>query len=726
MSRPGARRGRRAWPALRLVLYGVAGWLLVSNALLNTALLEPLVNRKPERFSLHWGRALMLWPGRVTLWDVAMQGQVRRIAWDIRAARVSGHIALWSLLGKELRFRHLDGQLPVISVQRVQRELAPAAPRANAWRLRFDRVQVHSPLRFALDETVLSGTADARASWSQQLRGGRFELLPSSLHLRDARLERGGRVLLDELALQAQAQIEPHPRREHRGLAMLGFLALDVELAGRGPGYRLDVNEQFELDHALQPGRGHLRGRIVLDHGRVGDASTLSLRVPVEVTTHAGHKAQGDAQLTLQAEADDIALNLSLPPIPALIQRAEARMRLTSRALPLPPWEGQWQRVAGEIDLDARFSSLALVAPLLDRLHGFRLDGRGDVQGHIVLAQGQLARGTEVVVEDGAFTLEAWSHRFAGSARADARFAPGADGAKRAVAKVTLKRFDLAPLAAPDAILGSGRDLVLDLEADGSLAQMPERVRAHLRFADADLPDLTRFNRYLPANGVRLLAGKGRIGADMAMQVAEGRNGGSFTLAATGATLRMGEMVLRGDLQVDARVEAEALTSREFHLPGTRVSIRRAAIVEPAGEPVENWWGVANVTDGRMSFEPPMELAAAADVQLRDVAPLLAIFAQHRQFPRWVRRLVDNGEADARGRIQRQDDCMVLDRIVANNARFEVQGRLRLCQGPPSGQLYARWGVLGMALELGRGERKFHLVGAKKWFESQPAFLQEK
>lgn len=725
MSRPGARPNVRAWRALRLALYCVVSWLLVSNALLNSALLEPLVNRKPERFSLQWSRALMLWPGRVTLWDVAMQGQVRHTAWDIRAARIEGHIALWPLLRRELRFHRIDGQLPIISVQRREQELVPAAPRANAWRLRFDQVQVHSPLRFAVDETVLFGVVDARASWSQQLRGGTFELLPSSLHLSDARLERGGQVLLDALDLHAQARIEAHQRREHRGLAMLDFLAFDGEIAGRGPGYRLDVDEQLEFGHALEPGLGRLHGRIVLNHGQVGDATTLSLRVPIEVVTHTRHSVQGDAHLTLQAEGDDIALELSLPPVPELIQHAQARLRLSSRDLPLPPWKDQWQRVAGEIDLHSRFTSLEIVAPLLKRLHGLRLDGRGNVQGHVVLEKGQLATGTEVVVEDGAFTLEAWSHRFVGSARANANFAARAEGAPRAVAQVMLERFDLAALATPNAILGSGRDLVLDLEADGSLTQMPERIRARLHFSDATLPDLTRFNRYLPANGVRLLAGKGRIGADMTMQVAEGRNGGSFTLAATGATLRMSEMVLRGDIQVDARVEAEALTSPDFRLPGTRVSIRHAAVVEPAGEQVENWWGVADVTQGRMNFEQPMELAADADVKLRDVAPLLAIFAQHRQFPRWIRRLVDNGEADARARLQRQDDCLVLDQILANNARFEVRGRLRLCAGAPSGQLYARWGVLGMALELVRGERTFHLVGAKKWFESQPAFLPE-
>ncbi len=171
MSSASSRGGGYARWLLRIALVCIVVWLLLSNVVLNSGLVEPLVNRKPERFTLHWGRALMLWPGHIILWDVEMGGQVRAQVWDIRAPRVSGRIALWSLLGRELRFGRIDGVSPQISVKKVEQELAPAPARENAWQLRFDDVRVNSPLRFSLGDTVLSGAAQARATWSHQLRG---------------------------------------------------------------------------------------------------------------------------------------------------------------------------------------------------------------------------------------------------------------------------------------------------------------------------------------------------------------------------------------------------------------------------------------------------------------------------------------------------------------------------------------------------------------------------
>jgi hypothetical protein len=71
----------------------------------------------------------------------------------------------------------------------------------------------------------------------------------------------------------------------------------------------------------------------------------------------------------------------------------------------------------------------------------------------------------------------------------------------------------------------------------------------------------------------------------------------------------------------------------------------------------------------------------------------------------------------------RQHD-LVLDDIDARNDRFDLVGRFRL-QGrdKAQGDLYARWGVLGAAVELRNGAHQFHLLGAKRWYEAQPGYL---
>lgn len=726
MSLPDPRGGNyfRAMRLVRIALILIALYLIAVNALINTALLEPLVNRKPERFTMQWGRALMLWPGRITLWDVTMHGQARRNVWQIKAERASGHIALWPLLRKELRFSWVRASHPDISVRRVEQELPSPPPSDHGMHLVFDDVQVSSPLRFSLDDVlVLEGQVQAQARWQQQFRGGVFELHPSTLHLTQGQLVRGEREWLRDLTLDAEVLIDAHRRSEHHGIDLLDFLHVDATLSGQTPGFAIDVDEAFDVSHAMHPGEGELVGRIVVDRGVLDTHTDVAVRIPVRAATHAGHQSEGDARLALSASDQAIALQLSLPPVPDLIEVVKADLRLDTPRLPMPPWDAQLLRLNGEIDVHSRFSSLAFVQPLMSRLQGIQLDGRGDVEGRIILERGELAAGTQAKVNEAEFTLMAWEHRFHGAARADARIASDKDGQSTAVAQVKLDRFDITPANEPGTVLGSGRDLVLDLSASGTLAQLRDRVDARLRFAGARLPDITRFNRYLPKNGIQFLSGTGRVGADMRMQVAQDRNGGTLSLRTSSTAIRLGEMVLRGDLSVDARLEAGRLDDREFALPGTRVEIRQAAVMEPPGERVEQWWGKADITHGKVVFSEPIDLSARADVQMRDVAPLLSLFAQNKRFPRWIRRLIDAGEARVSGELEIRDDRVIVDHVFASNDRFDVQARMLLGEAPPSGQLYARWGVLGTAVELERGERKFHVVGAKKWFEEQPAYL---
>ena len=166
------------------------------------------------------------------------------------------------------------------------------------------------------------------------------------------------------------------------------------------------------------------------------------------------------------------------------------------------------------------------------------------------------------------------------------------------------------------------------------------------------------------------------------------RNGGRLRLAASGAALRLGEMVLRSDLDIDAQLEAGSLEDRHFSLPGTRISLRRAAIIEPADERVENWWASADIRDGQVTLGEPLDLTASAQVDMLNIAPLLSMFAQRKRFPRWIRRTIDAGQTRFQGRWKCAAN-VTLDHVFASNERFDVQARLRLGEQSPDGQLYA-------------------------------------
>ncbi|HRO86836.1 MAG TPA: hypothetical protein PK361_00355 [Chiayiivirga sp.] len=719
-----AARPRRMLRLLRIALVGVAAYLVLANALINSPLLEPLVNRKPERFQMDWQGGWMLWPGRITLTRVTLGGQARSTAWEIGADRARGRIALWPLLRRELRFTWIEADAPRVSVRQVEPALPTPPHGERALRLVFDQVRVDSTLRLDVGDATLEGLAQAEARWHQQLRGGPFELLPSRLHLQQARVLHGGRVLVHDATIDAAARIDAHRRREHPGAAILDLLVAELRLDADAFGLVASIAEDMQVATRTSADSGRIEARLDLDHGLLAPGSALDLRLPLAVTAFSGLTTDGEARLALRARDDDLALALDLPPIPDLIQRASARLVLASRRLPLPPWPQQLARLDGDIELDSKFPSLAAIRPLFRRLQDFELEGRGEVKGRIRVTAGHLAPGTALAIRDAEFGLSAYAHRFQGAAHARADIEPGDGGEARLVASVVLDRFDLAPAGKPDAVLGSGRDLRLELAGTGQMQTLADSLDVRLRFRDARLPDLARFNRYLPPHGVKLLAGRGSIDADMRMQVAENRSGGTFLLRATEATLGLGELVLRGNLLVDAHLAAASLAERQFRLPGTRIALQHVGILRPESETTRGWWGVAELKDGLMDFEQPMALAVDAQVKLRDVAPLLSVFAQRRQFPTWIRRLIDAGEADASARLQRQGECLVVDDMRANNDRFDLEGRIRYCGEQPSGQLHARWGVLGVGVDVDNGQRQFRLKGAKKWFEAQPGYVR--
>lgn len=89
------------WPLLALLVV-YASYLLLGNLLLNTPLGPAALNRKPDRFTMHWGPAVTWWPGRLTLWKVELQGRSTRTRWNVSAQRMSGQVRLLPLLHRQL------------------------------------------------------------------------------------------------------------------------------------------------------------------------------------------------------------------------------------------------------------------------------------------------------------------------------------------------------------------------------------------------------------------------------------------------------------------------------------------------------------------------------------------------------------------------------------------------------------------------------------------------
>ena len=95
---------------------------------------------------------------------------------------------------------------------------------------------------------------------------------------------------------------------------------------------------------------------------------------------------------------------------------------------------------------------------------------------------------------------------------------------------------------------------------------------------------------------------------------------------------------------------------------------------------------------GRIDAQSPFQVDATTDLDLSDARPLLALFAERTDYPRWTLSLLDSGQVQARATLRWRPGHLIIDGLQAENDRLSVRARLDLLDQRKRGDLYLRWG----------------------------------
>ncbi len=714
---------RGAW----LLLGTWLAYLAVGNAFLNLDAAQSLVNRRPEAFRMTWAGGHTWWPGRVSLREVRMQGQVRRTRWSAEAERLHGRIALWALLDRQLHVPWARAAGVRGEVARVEpgdeRPLASTPSRSAAWRMRVDRIASDSVLGGSVFGWRLEGSGEAEAGFSKQFRGGPMELFPSHLRFEAAQVERDGLRWLDDTRLDARLAMAAHLPAEHPGLARLALLRGELSLQARTVALQAELDEQGSYRFSALPGEGWIEASLALDDGALRAGDRMQLHAPLRFVDADGTAYDSALDASLDVDAG-LHLRARLPEQPGQQTWLDADLSVPGTALPLADARARLQRASGHARGRWHVPSLGGVLRLFARADWLDLEGKGTVEADLRLAVGRLADGSRLGARGVEARARVLGNRFSGRASADAVIEAREDGPSRSRVSLAMDRFEAGPDGAGAIAWVRGSDLRLDLESDAVLERMRETLQARLRFRNAQVPDLAAFNPYLPNDGLRFVHGSGRLDGDLRVD-GEGEVGsGELRVDARRARLSVAGLQLDGDVTIDGRLRRGSLQRGLFAVDGTRVQLRNAAFRERGGQARAGWWATVELPRGQVAWHQPATVGGQLRARMKDVDFLLAMFADRGHYPAWIGRLVDAGEATLDGHWQWRGDTLVLDRMRAANARFQVDGRLRLQGERRHGDLYAKWGVLGMGMELRGGRPRLHLRGARAWYDGRPDLLR--
>jgi hypothetical protein len=525
--------------------------------------------------------------------------------------------------------------------------------------------------------------------------------------------------VLQQASLAATGEIDRHTRQEAAGLRKLLKTVATVEVdAGTSGVYVLPLPYKgARLQPLSRPGRLH--GKLSWNRGELVPGTALALKFPVESKLIDERQAL-DAIATVSVDANDIRTHCQIAPGPESHLNADLDLTIEGRLIPLANLASLVQRADGHLRAQWEFDSLRWLNAFIPGSRLVSFDGAGSVDADLLFKQGNVEPGSQLHVPRVNASARALGNLFSGVARAKIAFEPAATSQVRARLDATMEEFSIAAEDQPQVYYVSGQDLQLEAVSQGELEQLKDKFQARMVFKDARVPDLRVYNRYLPRGPLRLASGSGRVSGDLSFDGEGDVAQGTLSVSGSDARVDVGATRVHGNFRLDTQLRRADLNQRQFVADGTRLRIEQLEILAGDRQSSPGWWGDMELPQARLGWGRPLQIDGRASLRVRDLEPVLTMFAAKKDFPAWIGKVVDEGEASVVGRVSWRDSTLILDQIQASNDRFEVLGQVQAHQKALTGDLYARWGELSLGVDLQGDARKLHVVGARKWFESQP------
>ncbi|RZA31672.1 MAG: hypothetical protein EOP92_29995, partial [Lysobacteraceae bacterium] len=638
------RAHRRGLILTAIVLFAVQlVYLLAANVFLNSALAMRAFNPKPQRFHIEWARAYSLYPGHIHASGLRVGGHARKNRWVATSPEARGRIKLLPLLARRLSFGTIRADDVALVLDREVPLLPPSVStkKTPPWTLHFDGITTDTLRSLQLAKWRVDELEDARASFAlgKQLRQGPFEILPSTLHARSARVSYDDTVLARDARIDYTMTMAPSTHADAPGMERMLYVDARLQLSGRAPGLSIAGGDSDFLSFATGRTGGRVDADLSMEDGVLVPGGKLTWSAPLVLQDGKPDPRPERLQVQALVEEAGIAVRARVPPRAGSADFLDANLRIAERELQKTTVRDLLRQTSGNIDLRWHFRTLAWLNPLLSENGWLRLDGQADVNAKLRLKDGRMVSGSRADIPNAQVQADLFDTVLSAQAQATAKV----EG-KRTTVNFVAKKFELAPRKAPAEPYVEGDNLKLNLVASEDLAQFRRTLRAHLDFSDARIPRLQAYNRNLPGKSLRFEGGSGTLGADLRLD-AQGRvQHARLKLRGQQAQVLVGPSRITGDLDLDTRISQSGTQSRDYRIDALNLRLDQVRVSDPNDEP---WWARLSVDQGSLRWQQPFQLQSNARVEMKDVSVLLTLFSERSAFPKWVGNLFDAGQAQA-------------------------------------------------------------------------------
>ncbi len=297
---PALRRWLRCLGFLALGLWGF--YLLVVNLYLNTSLAPWTINRKPEKFQIHWSWGWSLWPGITYLNSIETRGQSRKIQWYAHLDSVITTYKIVPLFGRVVDLHWVNAKgIDYRQRRRVQpgvdpgrdilmdppipgftnppdpdpQKIYPKKPRRAPWTILANRTQCDIK-QIWIEGYRIAGEAQVDTSMSLEVRGPlafpevKFKFTSADLWI-------GDELAFEDLKMDLDLQVDPFVPKKNKGPKMMQFISGRIRIDSGSAGFQFLEQYFHQIPWLHFNGRGPLMMAWEIENGVLQPGSTFEI-----------------------------------------------------------------------------------------------------------------------------------------------------------------------------------------------------------------------------------------------------------------------------------------------------------------------------------------------------------------------------------------------------------------------------------------------------------------
>ncbi|WKD27306.1 hypothetical protein NDQ72_14745 [Halomonas sp. KG2] len=371
--------------------------------------------------------------------------------------------------------------------------------------------------------------------------------------------------------------------------------------------------------------------------------------------------------------------------------------------------------LSGEFSLEGSVQRLGFLNTFLPDAHGLAIAGNGQLFAQGAFHNDRLLAPTRLRVNANQLEVAFLDYVATGRGELTAQL----DTSERAQLSLGIPHFALMRQDDDRPHL-EGRHFALTTEterfSDVLESPEPDFFTTRIALPITEVPDFTRYNRYLPENaGVTLLGGQASLTSEWLLEGLTAQ--GDMTLRAFGAELALLDQQLKGDVELHLQLTEGDLETRRFTANDSFLRLENVFRQSSEGTQDAGWWVQLTMEEAQLEWDDPIRLTSQLRLGMRDTGLLARLFLARARQSDWLGRLLNVHDINGGAQLQINGERIRLHDLTLSGGPLLLLSDVTLAEKSANGALYAHLGALGIGVELIDSEPTLKVLQPRRWFD---------